>query len=155
MGKMLSLVPYPASVTKGDGSLSLSKIDGIVATGDAPLRYASEFASQAKRTLGIDLQVNPASAACAISMVADKTLEHEAYRLNINASGVEIASADSTGFFYGLQTLKQLLPAAIYGKTLQKTMDGRCLTWKSLTSPTSATAVSCSMWPATSSLRLK
>lgn len=120
MGKMLSLVPYPASVTKGDGSLSLSKIDGIVATGDAPLRYASEFASQAKRTLGIDLQVNPASAACAISMVADKTLEHEAYRLNINASGVEIASADSTGFFYGLQTLKQLLPAAIYGKTLQK-----------------------------------
>ena len=38
MGKMLSLVPYPASVTKGDGSLSLSKIDGIVATGDAPLR---------------------------------------------------------------------------------------------------------------------
>ena len=74
MGNNLSLIPYPASVTKGDGSLSLSKIDGIMATGEAPLRYASEFATQAKRTLGIDLQVNPASAACAISMVADNTL---------------------------------------------------------------------------------
>lgn len=119
-GKPLSLVPYPASLTRGDGALSLSKLQGIVATGDAPLRYATEFAEQAKRTLGVSLTVNPTAAGCYITMEADANLAHEAYRLSINENGVKICSADSTGFFYGLQTLKQLLPAAIYGQKLEK-----------------------------------
>ena len=116
----LPLVPYPANLTRSDGSLSLSKLQGIVATGDAPLRYAREFADQAKRTLDIHLAVNPVSAGCHITMAVDGRLAHEAYRLSINESGVMICSADSTGFFYGLQTLKQLLPSAIYGQKLEK-----------------------------------
>lgn len=120
MGKMLPLIPYPASLTKGNGTLRVADLKSIAATGEAPLRYARDFATQLKKTSGIDLLVSSSENEGGIKLLTDETLAHEAYRLSVGSNGVEIAAADSTGLFYGLQTLKQLLPAAIYGTTLQK-----------------------------------
>lgn len=123
LGQALPLIPYPAKLTSRDGKLELKNVDGILTDDAAATRYATDFARQLKRTSGLDVNVNPASASCAISLHTDASLSHETYRMSVSGAGIDIASADSAGFFYAIQTLKQLLPPAIYGTTLQASAD--------------------------------
>lgn len=112
----LDLIPYPRSLTPGEGTLAVGGLTAIGHADEASARYAGEFAAQLRRTAGISLATAEASpSGKAIRMTADATLPHEAYRLSIGQEGVEIAAADSAGFFYALQTLRQLLPRAVYG----------------------------------------
>ena len=46
---------------------------------------------------------------------ADKDIAPEGYELSIQPDGVIIQASDRSGVFYAIQTVKQLLPAAIYG----------------------------------------
>ncbi len=108
--KALPLIPYPASVTQGEGSLSLSDLGSITTDNDVAKRYAEEFSAQLKAISGIS-----GTGSKAFTMTTDASLAHEAYTLKVTADGIAITSADSTGFFYALQTLKQLMPHAIYG----------------------------------------
>ena len=48
----------------------------------------------------------------------DTTMSQEAYRLNISKKKIEITAATPNGVRYALQTVKQLLPVAIYGESL-------------------------------------
>ena len=112
----LPLIPYPASVTRNEGTLPLRSLVNILAVDEPTTRYATEFAQQLQAVAGITLSVNNAAATTsAILMATDASLAHEAYTLNVTAEGIRITAADSTGFFYALQTLKQLMPHAIYG----------------------------------------
>lgn len=45
-------------------------------------------------------------------------MSQEAYRLNISKKKIEITAATPNGVRYALQTVKQLLPVAIYGESL-------------------------------------
>lgn len=123
-GKQLPLIPYPASLTRGEGSLAVSAISSISTPDEeAVKRYATEFAEQLKTISGITLSVGTATSGKAITMTTNSSLAHEAYTLDITAEGVSITAADSTGFFYAIQTIKQLLPNAIYGTTPALTAD--------------------------------
>ena len=46
---------------------------------------------------------------------ANKDISPEGYELSIQPDGVIIQASDRSGIFYAIQTVKQLLPAAIYG----------------------------------------
>lgn len=113
---MLPLIPYPANLTRNEGTFNLKQLTAITTpAGDgAVARYAQEFATQLEKTSGIKVPVNPTTAATSLVMTKDATLAHEAYKLTVNEAGINIAAADSTGFFYAIQTLKQLMPHAIY-----------------------------------------
>lgn len=113
---MLPLIPYPANLTRNEGTFNLKQLTAITtpAGDEAVARYAQEFATQFEKTSGIKVPVNPTTAATSLVMTKDATLAHEAYKLTVNEAGINIAAADSTGFFYAIQTLKQLMPHAIY-----------------------------------------
>lgn len=113
---MLPLIPYPANLTRNEGTFNLKQLTAITtpAGDEAVARYAQEFATQLEKTSGIKVPVNPTTAATSLVMTKDATLAHEAYKLTVNEAGINIAAADSTGFFYAIQTLKQLMPHAIY-----------------------------------------
>lgn len=115
---MLPLIPYPANLTRNEGTFNLKQLTAITTpAGDgAVARYAQEFATQLEKTSGIKVPVNPTTAATSLVMTKDATLAHEAYKLTVNEAGINIAAADSTGFFYAIQTLKQLMPHAIYNR---------------------------------------
>lgn len=119
-----ALIPYPASIVNGTGTVAVSALSGIYCPEGPCLRYAREFAAQLKLTSGIELGVTAGTAAPAgasLVMSVDDGLPHEAYTLKVGADrGVEITAADSTGFFYALQTLRQLLPVAVYGTERQE-----------------------------------
>ena len=113
---MLPLIPYPANLTRNEGTFNLKQLTAITtpAGNEAVARYAQEFATQLEKTSGIKVPVNPTTAATSLVMAKDATLAHEAYKLTVSEAGINIAAADSTGFFYAIQTLKQLMPHAIY-----------------------------------------
>lgn len=116
---MLPLIPYPANLTRNEGTFNLKQLTAITTpAGDgAVARYAQEFATQLEKTSGIKVPVNPTTAATSLVMTKDATLAHEAYKLTVNEAGIKIEAADSTGFFYAIQTLKQLMPHAIYNRS--------------------------------------
>jgi len=116
--KPLSLIPYPAKLVQKKGQLRLSALKAVTYPTEAVRPLAEQLAGQLKRAAGIDLAVRPAGekpAAKAIRLTADTTLGPEAYRLEVTKGGVDIAAATEAGFFYALQTLRQLMPAAIFG----------------------------------------
>lgn len=116
---MLPLIPYPANLTRNEGTFKLKQLTAITtpAGDEAVARYAQEFATQLEKTSGIKVPVNPTTAATSLVMTKDAALAHEAYKLTVNEAGINIAAADSTGFFYAIQTLKQLMPHAIYNRS--------------------------------------
>lgn len=120
---MLPLIPYPANLTRNEGTFNLKQLTAITTpAGDgAVARYAQEFATQLEKTSGIKVPVNPTTAATSLVMTKDATLAHEAYKLTVNEAGIKIEAADSTGFFYAIQTLKQLMPHAIYNRSSTST----------------------------------
>jgi len=122
----LPLIPYPASLVRHDGKLAVNTLRAITYTSDEVKALAEGFADRLARTSGIRLGVEAAGASRrtqAVSLAEDATLGEEAYRLVADADGVSIAASGRAGFFYALQTLKQLLPAAIYGDALQAEAD--------------------------------
>ncbi len=61
-----------------------------------------------------------------IELKVDKTLPSEAYHLNITPNRMDIIASTSKGFFYGIQTLKSLLPLDAW-KTPQATVTLPCV----------------------------
>ena len=53
--------------------------------------------------------------ASGIRFVTDESLPAEGYELNVDGEGIEVRASQFPGFLYALQSLGQLLPAAVYG----------------------------------------
>ena len=111
----LDLIPYPRSVVYAEGSLPLASLSGIGYVDATTQHYATELAERIKLVTGHELAISAQPSGTAVKMTVDEKLAHEEYRLAVTAEGVSIAASDSAGFFYALQTVKQLLPHAIYG----------------------------------------
>jgi hexosaminidase len=58
-------------------------------------------------------------AAAGIRMAVDRVsgLGPECYRLDVSPTGIDLVGGDAAGLFYATQTLRQLLPAAVFGET--------------------------------------
>jgi len=131
-GGNVNAVPYPASVTMGEGVYDLHQLKGIevpltsvaVPSGfpqdvSSPLLLlANRLKEDLSRTAGIDVTIKTDVTAewVGLGMVIDEQLGSEAYRLSITADGILLKAADYGGFFNALQTLRQLMPAAIFGQ---------------------------------------
>lgn len=114
MASPLPLVPMPSRVeTTSDQYLITSRttfsypdaLEGVA------VRFAEEFRAATGITLrrakegAIRLELNPGMSSLGV----------EGYLLVSTANGVIITGAAANGVFYGLQTLKQLLPPEVYG----------------------------------------
>ncbi|WP_243230728.1 beta-N-acetylhexosaminidase [Microbacterium sp. CIAB417] len=103
---VLTLVPQPASVTEGSGTLVLSPATRIVIVdgADAAASVLSDVLA-ARTGLRPDVVTDPPSDGDLVLRRTDD--DGESYRLEIGAR-VEITGSDA-GLFYGVQTLRQLL----------------------------------------------
>ncbi len=116
-GMPLPLIPYPASLTRGEGDYATSTLTTITYANETSKPLAEAFASQFQIVTGQTLTVELAGTstkAGAINMVLDAAKAPEGYSLTVDTDGVVIMASEYAGFFYALQTLKQLLPADIY-----------------------------------------
>lgn len=107
----IAVIPLPASVEATAGSFTFP----VVTTYSIPA-YPGDSVAKAVDILLPELQkaagttMKKADGLAALNLSIDKTLGSEAYTLNINPEGIAISASTPAGFFYALQTLRQLLP---------------------------------------------
>ena len=113
-----AIVPRPAHVTPQPGAFTLRA--GTVIVTDRALRKVGELLRDYLfPATGLRLGVATAAPAGtpAISIRLDSTLARlgdEGYRLDVSRSRVAIRAYRAAGAFYGIETLRQLLPPAIF-----------------------------------------
>ncbi len=105
------IIPVPASVRASAGSLTLAgEVAIAVPAGRPELRAVAElFIRSAQPLTELAFRVTQSESGPIVLKEADGTAA-EAYDLIVSANGVEISASHPTGFFYGLQSLAQLLP---------------------------------------------
>ena len=115
----IAIVPYPNRLEPGCGAFSVKGAPVVCdsRTDERTQRAVEEFAAQLAAASGGKNPVAVAGElpASGIRFVVDDTLPEEGYKLDITKKGVEVRASHFPGFFYAVQSLKQLLPAAIYG----------------------------------------
>jgi len=114
-----SIIPLPQQISVGSGAFAIDSSTSIRLSDKQPgLESAAElFAGVIKPSSGIDLPIEQASAESrgnAISLVLEnRGLGDEGYELDVTKTGIEITASTPQGIFYGLQSLRQLLPPQI------------------------------------------
>lgn len=117
-----SVIPQPVEVCLHDGAFDLAGACLHVSpeAGDKVASLAQTFASRLTAVTGRQSSVvDDASQAQMLFSIADG-LPSEGYRLSVDETGVRIEAGDYSGFFYAVQTLKQMLPVQIYGDSIVK-----------------------------------
>lgn len=115
----VAIIPYPASLKElKEGGLDVKTLKAISCPNDSMAVHLQDFANQLKLVSGTELRVikGEGQAENAIQMTVDSKLDKEAYTLKVNDNGVSITASHFAGFFYALQTLKQMLPNAYFEK---------------------------------------
>jgi hexosaminidase len=120
----LQIVPLPLSVELLPGSFRITPETRVAAPrADAQLRFTAEFLRDAlKAPLGYSLRVvepgaKPGKNTILLTVVRNDELGPEGYVLRVTPSVVTVEAGGTAGAFYGAQTILQMLPAAVYGRT--------------------------------------
>jgi hexosaminidase len=119
MAQGLGIIPEPYLSTKGNGVYTLPKSISISAPGTAN-ELSETIAKQLRLTTGKTVYFSKNEPTIELSIVKDDVIGEEGYLLNVNTKGIQIKANTNAGLFYGWQSVQQLLPAAIYGKTISK-----------------------------------
>ena len=124
---MQNIIPQPASVTPAQGSFTLNAATTIrIQPGADEIHRIGQFLSdQLRPGTGYSLPVLASSETDArgcISLTtsgADPALGDEGYELRVESDRVTLTASQPAGLFHGVQTIRQLLPAAIETATRQ------------------------------------
>jgi hexosaminidase len=114
----LNIIPEPFHVAKGNGIFQFPKTIAINAPSSAN-EVTDQIAAQLRTVTGKTIYFSKNNTSINLEIIKDEVLGNEGYTLNVNAAGITISANTNAGLFYGWQTVQQILPAAIYGKSVQ------------------------------------
>ena len=114
----LTPVPMQMHVNKGVYRLPAQFTIGGAQLPDSIKAEAQKFVTDFnKSATGATAFFNKKAEGAALELVHNqtlyKTLGQEGYKLSVTANGIRLESATTSGFFYGLTSLKKMLPACI------------------------------------------
>lgn len=108
------LIPKPVTVTRTAGYFQPdAQMQLVIAAADSVLHRNSALLAQLfpNTALVPATERTADSKAIVLQLVSDSTLGKEGYELSVTDSVLTIKSPTAAGIFYGLQTIRQLLPA--------------------------------------------
>ena len=120
-----NVIPRPNQLIPQEGRFTLNNQVKVITTGCNPevVEIADSFINQITLTSGITLehvQNENSSNPPFIIFQNNENIPSEGYELSITSENVTISASQPSGFFYGVQTIYQLLPPAVYGDKLDK-----------------------------------
>lgn len=109
------IIPVPTGTVQREGLFTFSKRTVLVVENREQAAVAEDFARLFTLPAGFTPLVKTAPANGDIRFETDTALASEAYILDIRPKRISIRAADKKGFFYALQTLRQMLPPELEG----------------------------------------
>lgn len=124
MADGLSIIPRPAKLVEGNGQFTFGQVTTAWADayeGDSIQSLLKSFEKEFTSTTGLAFKASKAAKA-ALQLRYNPSLKGESYCLSVSKTNVIIEAARPVGFFYALQTLKQMLPtrAVMAGVSVEK-----------------------------------
>lgn len=124
MADGLSIIPRPAKLVEGNGQFTFGQVTTAWADayeGDSIQSLLKSFEQEFTSTTGLAFKASKAAKA-ALQLRHNPSLKGESYCLTVSKTNVIIEAARPVGFFYALQTLKQMLPtrAVMAGVSVEK-----------------------------------
>ena len=110
--QQLSLIPLPQSVVRGEGEF----VFGQKLTAQVTPQAAEAFELFSKDfTAATDIKIKKIqkSSKAQLELHLTPSLPAEGYQLNVTKDKISISASQGAGFFYALQTLKQLMPRSV------------------------------------------
>lgn len=124
------VVPYPNSLEAKSGKFTLNEQTQLLLQADAneaTRLVAAQFAEQLQKTSGITLEESVLEGekvpANSIGFILKEDIPAEGYELEVEKDRIVVKASQPAGFFYAMQTMKQLLPVEVFGKTLTEGLD--------------------------------
>jgi len=108
----ISIIPKPSEMVIGEGSYLFSKNTKISIENDSQKPAAKYLSDLFEKAAGYALPISDAKNAN-IVFLKDDAIKAEAYSLEVTPEKITIKASDAVGYFYGVQTIRQLLPASI------------------------------------------
>ena len=106
--KEVAIIPVPAILEQGDGSLEIN-MNTTISCNDPSLEELKNYLTEGINVSGKWTLKDDESGD--IKLIIDDAIEgNEAYKLTISKDGVLISASTENGVFYGIQTLLQLIP---------------------------------------------
>ena len=109
----IALTPQPAHLTVKDGRFEFGnqlKAKVTPYQGDSIRMVFESFKKELQEATGIKVSSTQNEAKARIILDLNPQLPAEAYKLNVSKKQVRIEASRPAGFYYALQTLKQLMP---------------------------------------------
>lgn len=110
----ISIIPKPNSVIEKGGQFTLDKQTAVVVENESFQTVAEDFINDIAVPTGFSTKIRKSGRKNAIVLREDASLAAEGYRLEVTPGMVIVSASSPAGAFYGLQTLRQLMPAEIY-----------------------------------------
>lgn len=116
----IAIVPQPAHLTAKNETFQFGKQAKVkIASyqGDSIYRLFNSFKHDFQKATGIKISSTSNGSKADIILDLNRQLDTEAYKLNISKNQIRIEAARPAGFYYALQTLKQLMPRNVMAGT--------------------------------------
>lgn len=110
------IIPAPTCVVPEDGFFSFSKRTVFIVENREQAAIAENFVRLFSVPSGFTPRVKTTGVNGDVCFETDTTLASEAYVLDIKPKRISVRAADKRGFFYALQSLRQMLPPEIEGQ---------------------------------------
>lgn len=121
----INVVPYPNEVNIKSGSFDAAGAEFHYAPelDEASINIIEGLAGQLSLVSGKNSTVDADGSRDGFIFTVNPQLAEEAYRLNISKKAVCVEASSLRGFNYAVQTIKQMLPAEIFGKAEAAALD--------------------------------
>lgn len=116
--KEISLIPKPIEVRLDKNSFKIENSVNISIDDENQKMAANYLIDLFKNTAGFELKISNDKAAIKFQKI--EGLNPEAYQLKVTPSGIIIEASEAAGYFYAVQTIRQLLPVEIENKTISE-----------------------------------
>ena len=116
-----SVIPYPNSLVQEDGTFAFNKKTKMICTlslDSASQEVVRNFSALLNNVAGLKTECIVEEEKGEKNIVffdLDTSIADEGYSLDIDPSNIIIKASSAAGFYYAVQSLKQLLPIAVYG----------------------------------------
>ncbi len=114
--KELNIIPKPQSIEISEGKFILDNKTSIGGNATFAIEYLKDKLAE---SANIKFEGNDATSnkSVEININSSLNLKKEGYNLVITPYSIKIDAVDNGGAFYGVQTLLQMMPSSIYGKS--------------------------------------